>query len=442
MMQTITIYNTLTRSVEPFEPLVDNQVKLYACGPTVYDRAHIGNMRAYILTDLVIRTLQFLGYEVQAVMNITDIDDKMIARAEREGITLSELAERYEALFFEDLAKLNIELLDTYCRATEHFPEMKQLLNTLVEKSYGYEKDGEVYFDISKFKPYGRLSQLDKRTIKPGARVAVDEYGKDDVNDFVLWKVDEATKAHGHELTKGGGRPGWHLECSAMSMKYLGPTLDIHIGGVDLIFPHHENEIAQSEAATEKPFVRYFIHNEHMLIDGQKMSKSLNNVYSVGDVEERGIDPLAFRYLMLSSHYRSKLNFTWDALEGAAKTLAGIRELAYRPSQLSAEEKQQVLEEGMKHILNDFDTPKLLATLHQAQAYELWQAFEPVLGLGLIGGSADIPAEITGLAERRQAAKEKQDYEVADQLRQEIQAAGYSIEDRSDGYTIIPNQKN
>ncbi len=435
------LYNTLTRQIEDFEPLEANRVGLYACGPTVYDRAHIGNMRTNIVVDLLARLLRFLGYQLTAVMNITDIDDKMIAKADQQGISLSELAEQYETLFFEDLARLNIELLDVYPRATEHFPEMKQLLNTLVEKGFAYEKNGEVYFSINKFKAYGRLSQLDKRQVKAGARVAVDEYDKENPQDFALWKLDEATRSHDHELTRGGGRPGWHLECSAMAMKYLGPTIDIHIGGIDLLFPHHENEIAQSEAATDQPFVRYFVHVEHLLIDNQKMSKSLNNFYTLEDIIERGIDPLAYRYLMLSAHYRTRLNFTWQSLEAAAKTLESIHQLAYRPIQLTDTERRETLEAVTDALKNDLDTPKALALLHQAGSYDLWLAFEPVLGLGLAQAAGPIPQEIEALARRRQVAKASQDYAEADALRRQIEAGGYQIEDRSDSYRLIPKDR-
>lgn len=436
-MRPMKLYNTLTRQLETFEPLADKKVGMYSCGPTVYDRAHIGNMRTFVLADILVRTLRLLGYQVTHVMNITDIDDRMINRSHEEGISLSELAERYESIFFEDLASLNVVLADNYPRATEHYPEMKQLMNTLVEKGFAYEKDGEVYFDISRFKNYGRLSQLDKRQIKPGARVAVQEYDKDDVSDFVLWKVDEATKDHAHELTKGAGRPGWHLECSAMSMKYLGPTLDIHLGGADLIFPHHENEIAQSEAATEKPYVNYFVHGEFTMIDGRKMSKSLKNVYTLGDIVEHGIDPLAYRYLLLSTHYRSKLNFTWASVEAAAHALEGIRQLAYRPSQITDEQKQDVLRQGMAALEDDLDTPKLLALLHDASDYYLWLTFEPVLGLGL-KEPEQAPKEITALADERLAAKQQKDFTKADQLREQIKAAGYEVEDTVEGYRLLP----
>lgn len=417
------LFNTLTRQVESFKPLVDKKVGIYSCGPTVYDRAHLGNWRTYILADLVVRTLRLLGFEVFHVMNVTDIDDKMIERAHREKISLSELAERYETIFFSDLAKLNIELADIYPRATEHFSEMKQLLNQLVEKGVAYEKDGSVYFSISKFSEYGRLSHLEKRQLKPGARVATDEYSKENVNDFALWKQD---------------RPGWHLECSAMSMRYLGPTIDIHLGGVDLIFPHHENEIAQSQAATGKPFVRHWVHGEHILIDGQKMAKSANNFYSVADIEKEGLDPLAYRYLVLMTHYRQKLNFSWTSLQAAAKTLNGIRELAWRPFEHNAKQKKTILEQGMAALTDDLDTPKLLALLHQANNYDLWLAFEPVLGLGLASTNDSLPESVKQLAKERWQVKNAGHYDQADLLRKQIELAGYRIEDQSDGWRLIP----
>lgn len=425
------IHNTLSRSIETFTPLHDKEVGVYTCGPTVYGRAHLGNMRTYLLADVLVRTFRFLGYHLTHVMNITDIDDKMIARAHQEGIALSDLAKRYEDLFFGDIAKLNIEQADVYPRATEHFPEMKQLLNILLDKGFAYEKNGEAYFDISAFKAYGRLSRLDKRQIKPGARVKVDEYDKDDVNDFALWKID------------GAPRPGWHLECSAISMKYLGPTFDIHIAGVDLIFPHNENEIAQSEAATEKPFVRYFVHGEHMLVEGQKMSKSLGNTFTVADIEGRGIAPLAYRYLVLSTHYRSKLNFTWDSLESAERTLEGIRQLAYRESTHTPEKKRTLLAEGMSVLKEDLDTPKLLALLHQANDYYLWQAFEPVLGLGLESSQAlgEKSPKLAALLEQYEAARKMKAYVQSDTYRKEIEQLGYIVEDTETGTRLIPSRK-
>lgn len=436
------LYNTLSRTVEEFKPSGARRIGVYTCGPTVYDRAHLGNMRTYILSDVLVRSLKLNGYTVTHVMNITDIDDKMIDRAQHEGMALSKLAEKYEGLFLEDMAKLNIETPSVLPRATEHFPEMKQLLNTLVEKGYGYESGGSVYFDISKFPTYGKLSRLDKRQIKPGARVASDEYAKDDVNDFALWKVDPVTTGHRHELTKGAGRPGWHLECSAMSMKYLGATIDIHLGGVDLIFPHHENEIAQSEAATAKPFVRYFVHGEHMLVDGAKMSKSLGNVYGLADIEKKGIDPLAFRYLILSTHYRSKLNFTWDSLQAAARALKRVNELAYRPKDLTDGQKQQYIKAGYEALNNDLDTPRLLAILHEADSYDLWQAFEPVLSLGLdlnIRVSQDVKVE--ALVEVYKEAKARKDYVKSDRIRHQIKDQGFKVEDTEGEPRVIPIDK-
>jgi cysteinyl-tRNA synthetase len=270
--------------------------------------------------------------------------------------------------------------------------------------------------------------------------VAVDEYDKNNANDFVLWKVDEVTRGHQHEPTKGAGRPGWHLECSAMSMKYLGPTIDIHIGGVDLIFPHHENEIAQSEAATEKPFVRYFVHGEFITVDGQKMAKSVGNIYSVEDIEEQGIDPLAYRYFVLGGHYRSKMNFTWEALQGAAKALEGIRQLAYRPTEIEPETKKSILEQGMAALENDLDTPKLLAILHEANNYDLWLAFEPILGLGLKVPEVAVPDQIQALLDKREEARKAGDYLTADQHRAAIEKSGYLIEDTSSGARLIPKR--
>lgn len=419
------IYNSLTKSIEEFVPLTPGKVGLYSCGPTVYNRAHIGNMRTFILADLLVRTLKFLGFEVKSVMNITDIEDKMIERAAKEGIALSDLAAKFETLFFADLASLNCQLFDYYPRATEHFPEMKSLLNTLVEKGFAYEKEGSVYYDISKFKPYGKLSQLEKRTLKTGARISSDEYTKDNPNDFALWKEN---------------RPGWHLECSAMSMRYLGPTLDLHLGAVDLIFPHHENEIAQSEAATEKPYTRYFVHGEHMLIDHQKMSKSLNNFYTLADIEQQGIDPIAFRYLILTAHYRTQLNFTWESLASAAKALDGIKQLAYRPSQLTEAEKLKFMEEAMTALEDDLDFPNLLATLHKAGDYPLWQAFEPVLGLGLTEQSM-IPEKINQLVADRDLAKKNRDFELADKIRTVIEKQGFSLEDTPTGTRVVAKEK-
>jgi cysteinyl-tRNA synthetase len=316
----IRFYNTMTRRKEDFKSIKEGVVGLYTCGPTVYDLAHIGNFRAYIFEDLLHRYLEYAGYRVLRVMNITDVDDKTIAGAHREGISLGEYTERYTRAFMEDMETLRLKRPDHLPRATEHIQEMVSLVKKLLEKGYAYEKEGAIYYSIAKFPPYGKLSGIDLSAIKPGARVEVDEYNKEDVRDFALWKEEkEEDVSWNTEL--GRGRPGWHIECSAMSMKYLGESFDIHTGGVDNIFPHHENEIAQSEAATDKKFVNYWMHCAHLLVNSEKMSKSKGNFYTLRDITKKGYNPVAVRYLLLSTHYRDPLNFTEKALVQAENTV-------------------------------------------------------------------------------------------------------------------------
>ena len=298
------LFNTLSRKKEVFKPLRTERVGLYTCGPTVYNYAHIGNLRTYIFEDILRRTLAYGGYKVRHVMNITDVEDKIIRDSQKSGKNIFEFTAPYERAFLEDLEKLGIARAWKYPKATAHVPEMIRLIQTLLKKGLAYQTEGSVYFDISKFRNYGRLSRLKKRGLKSGARVSADEYAKDDAQDFALWKAAVPGEP-AWQTPFGEGRPGWHIECSAMAMRYLGATLDIHAGGVDLIFPHHENEIAQSEGATGKPFARFFIEGEHLLVDGQKMSKSLGNVFTLRDIETRHVNPLAFRYLTLTAHYRS-----------------------------------------------------------------------------------------------------------------------------------------
>ena len=313
-------FNTYSRKKEPFKPIKKGLAGLYACGPTVYNFAHIGNLRTYIFEDILRRTIESAGYKIKHVMNITDIDDKIIRDSAKAKQSIFEFTKRYEKAFFEDLNKLNIKKAQKYPKATEHIKEMVGLIKILLQKKIAYIANDGVYFDISKFKKYGRLSKLHLAPRELSSRISVDEYDKSDAQDFALWKF-----ARGNESSWpapfGVGRPGWHIECSAMSMKYLGKTFDIHAGGVDLIFPHHENEIAQSEGATGKKFVNYFLEGEHLLVGGEKMSKSLGNVFTLRDFETKKINPLVFRYFVLGAHYRSKLNFTWEALEGAEKAL-------------------------------------------------------------------------------------------------------------------------
>ncbi len=312
-------YNTLTKRKEEFKPIREGLAGLYTCGPTVYDLAHIGNFRAYVFEDLLHRYLEYRGFRVIRVMNITDVDDKTIKGSQKEGISLREFTDRYIAAFLEDMKKLRLKKPDYMPRATEHIPEMVSLIKKLLEKGYAYRKDGSIYFSISKFPSYGKLSGIDLSEIKPGARVDVDEYEKEDVKDFALWKEEKEGVLWDTEI--GRGRPGWHIECSAMSMKYLGESFDIHTGGVDNIFPHHENEIAQSEAATGKKFVNYWLHCAHLLVNNEKMSKSKGNFYTLRDILNKGYNPVAIRYLLLSTHYRDPLNFTERALFQAENTV-------------------------------------------------------------------------------------------------------------------------
>jgi len=319
-------YNTMTRRKEIFKPLKNDYVRIYSCGPTVYDFAHIGNFRAFIFYDILRRYLKYKGYKVKHVINITDVDDKTIKGSQRLGISLKEYTEKYTKAFFEDLDRLNIERVEVNPKATEHIEDMVNLIKILIKKGYAYRgEDGSIYYDVSRFKDYGKLSGIKLKELKAGARVKQDEYGKGEARDFALWKA--YTKEDGDvywETEIGKGRPGWHIECSAMSMRYLGETLDIHTGGIDLIFPHHENEIAQSEAATGKTFVRYWMHNDFVLINGKKMSKSLGNFFTLRDLLEKGHDAMAIRYLLLSTHYRSKLNITEEALTYAKNSVDKI----------------------------------------------------------------------------------------------------------------------
>jgi cysteinyl-tRNA synthetase len=337
------LHNTLTRSLEEFRPLVPGRVGLYTCGPTVYDRVHIGNLRTFVWEDVLCRVLRALGYEVTQVMNLTDIDDKTIRGAVAAGLGLREFTDRHVATFFEDLKALGVVPAAAYPRATEHIPEMVEIVRRLSARGHTYESDGSVWYRIASFPDYGKLSKIDLTAVKRGARVADDEYEKEDVRDFAVWKAAKEGEPESATWTTelGRGRPGWHLECSAMSMKFLGETLDIHTGAVDNIFPHHENEIAQSEGATGKPFVRMWLHAEHLVVDGEKMSKSKGNFFTLPALVEKGYTPRAIRYLFQSVPYRMKLNFTFDALKGSASALERLDSLDLRLSEREREEKTE-----------------------------------------------------------------------------------------------------
>lgn len=445
------LYNFLSRKKENFRPRSAKSAGFYTCGPTVYDFAHIGNFRAYIFEDILRRTLEYLGYRVKQVMNITDIDDKIIRRARAARMPTVEFVKPYEEAFFNDLKKLNIKPAWKYPRATKHISEMITLISKLLKKDLAYEENGSIYFNISKFKRYGRLSRLKPKELKSGLRIDVDEYTKRDVRDFVLWKAKKpgepswkARFGKGPALSVVEGRPGWHIECSAMSMKYLGKSFDIHGGGVDLIFPHHENEIAESEGATGKPFVRFFVEGEHLLVDGKKMSKSLHNMFTLKDIEKRGFDPLVFRYLTLTAHYRSRLNFTWKALESAKNSLRRIRErmviLAQRPIQKKIHKSFR--KEFLRRMEDDLDTPGALRVF--------WKHFDDlsrddiiwvsqIFGLNLEGWKLPaIPAGIKKLLKKREELRRKKEWQKADKIRAEIKKLGWQVEDTSKGPVLKP----
>ena len=322
-------HNTLTGRVEPFQPLDPPRVRIYSCGPTVYDFAHIGNFRTFVFQDILRRWLRARGFELLHAMNVTDVDDRIIQNAAAAGLPLRDYTEKFTRAFKEDMAALRIEPPERFIRATDHIPDMVALIQRLREKSFTYESEGSLYFRIAKFPAYGRLSKIDLGGIQPGARVDVDRYEKADARDFALWKARKPGE-HFWETPLGAGRPGWHIECSAMSMKYLGETIDIHTGGVDLAFPHHENEIAQSEAATGKPFVRYWLHAEHLIVEGEKMSKSLGNFFTLRDLFARGHKPAAIRYLLASVPYRRQLNFTFAGLQQAQSSVERLRNFELR----------------------------------------------------------------------------------------------------------------
>ena len=322
-------YNTLAGRVEEFQPIEDKKVRIYTCGLTVYGYAHIGNYRSFVFPDILRRFLKYQGYEVFQVMNLTDVDDKTIRNANAAGLSLRDYTNRYIEAFDIDRQLLNLERPEIVVRATDHIDDMVKLIQTLEQKGYAYESDGSYYFRVDKFPGYGKLSKIDLSGIRAGARVDSDEYDKANVRDFVLWKAAKEGEPF-WDTPLGPGRPGWHVECSVMSMKYLGETFDIHSGGVDLVFPHHENEIAQSEAATGKPLVRYWMHGEHLVVNGEKMSKSLGNVYTLRDLIAKGYRPTAIRYLLASVPFRHLLNFTFDGLHQARQSVERLRNFHFR----------------------------------------------------------------------------------------------------------------
>lgn len=453
-------FNTLTSQLEAFTPLEDNIVRMYSCGPTVYDFAHIGNFRSFLFTDVLHRYLKYRGYQVTFVMNITDIDDKIIERANQTGQNIRTFTDEYLQYFLEDMKQLDMQFPHHIVRATDHISEMVELVHSLIHNGHAYESEGSVYFRINSFDGYGKLSGAKLEGNKAGARISTDEYEKDDVRDFVLWKGVKPNEPS-WPADFGEGRPGWHLECSAMSMKYLGESFDIHCGGVDLVFPHHENEIAQSEGASGKPFVKYWLHAEHLQINGGKMSKRLGNFFTVRDLLEKGYHPRAIRLALISVPYRKSLNFTIDGLEGTARRLERLTDFARRLREArpveaddtalmyEIEKSQEAFEAGMDDDLNTAQglaAVTLLETaLNRAMAEERLTEKAKTLGLDVLGkmdgvfGFFDpfvdesLDAEIQALVDERLAARKAKNFARSDEIRQILADRGIILEDTRDG---------
>ncbi len=459
------LYNTETRAKQEVK-LQDDLLKMYTCGPTVYNYAHIGNFRTYVFEDLLRRTLKYFGFPLKQVMNLTDVEDKTIQGAIAAGEKLEDYTRTYKDAFFEDLKTLHIEPVEIYPPATDYIAEMITMIETLIEKGFAYQgKDGGVYYRLKSFPSYGRLSHLKLDELQEGAseRVSDDEYDKESATDFVLWKSYDP-KRDGDvfwESPFGKGRPGWHVECSAMATKLLGPTIDIHVGGVDNIFPHHENEIAQSEGCTGKHFVRHWLHAEHLIVDGKKMSKSLGNFYTLRDLLDKGYTGAEVRYLLLATHYRTQLNFTFDGLEAARQTLARIADFVHRLRSASApsgpaapiDEARTAFKAALGDDLNIsvalaalFDFMKKINTLidkgqltsaEATATLDFLKELNTVLAvLPLEEKALEIPAEVTAAFEKRQAARAAKDWEEADKQRDYIQAQGYLIEDSPTGTRV------
>ncbi len=440
------LYNTLTRKKEVFKPIEKGKVGIYVCGPTIYNYVHIGNLRAYIFADILRRYFEFSKYSIKEVMNLTDVDDKTIRDSQKEGKSLREFTEKYEKGFLEDIKSMNIEMPEVMPRATEHIKEMVVLIKNLLEKGVAYKTEDGIYFSIKKFKNYGKLSKIKLEKLKTGAskRISKDEYDKKSVNDFVLWKFHTEEDGKVFWNTEiGKGRPGWHIECSAMSMKYLGKTFDIHAGGVDLIFPHHENEIAQSEAATGKQFVRYWLHNEWILVDGKKMSKSLGNFYNLKDIIKKGYSPLELRYFYLTKIYRQQLNFTWKNLGSAKNAYQRLKNII---SEVKDDKKinKKYLKEFENAISNDLDTPKALQVLWKFLRDEkangkigTIRKIDGIFGLELLKKKKiEVPKEIKKLIDEREEFRKKKDWKNADELRKKINKLGYIIDDTKEGVKV------
>ncbi len=454
-------YNTLSRNLDTFQSQIPGSVRMYTCGPTVYNFAHIGNFRAYTFEDILRRTLEYFGYTVTQVMNLTDVDDKTIRDSRAAGLPLQEFTRKYKDAFFSDIKTLNIESAEVYPAATDHINEMIVLIEKLMEKGFAYKaSDGCVYFSISKFEKYGQLARIDRDNQRDGVRISNDEYAKDAVGDFALWKAwDEVDGDVAWDSPWGKGRPGWHIECSAMSMKYLGDSFDIHTGGVDNMFPHHEDEIAQSEAVTGKKWVNYWLHCEHLMVDNTKMSKSLGNFFTLRDLLDKGWSGREIRWVLIGAHYRKKLNFTFEALKLARETLTRFDEFFKRMRSIKSEGNGHSAAEPVRDaklafasaLADDLNISPALAALFDfmrkinrlADENKLdatgaeavlcaFRDFDRVIGCFDVDNVKEenaIPAEVTALAEARAAARKEKNWAESDRLRDEIAKLGYAIKD-------------
>lgn len=456
------LFNTLTRKLEPFQPLREGEVRMYTCGPTVYHYVHIGNFRTFIFQDILRRYLLYRGYRLLHVMNITDVEDKIIANAAKAGMSIFDYTRQYEEAFLQDMQALRIQRPEIMPRATEHIAEMLELVGQLDGRGLTYTSDGSVYFRIDGFPGYGKLSRLDAESTEAGrsGRVDDDEYSKENPRDFVLWKAAREGE-QAWPSPYGAGRPGWHLECSAMSMKYLGESFDIHCGGVDLVFPHHENEIAQSEGATGEPFVRYWIHGAHLIVEGQKMSKSLGNFFTLRDLLDRGCKPGALRYLLASVHYRKPLNFTFEGVEQAESAIRRVNDFLVRVREVPADSPptpeltsrvQTALDRFQAAMDDDLNTSAALAAV-----FELIRDLNPLLEAQRVGADAresligafrdfnrifdvfevdeqSLPdAAIRDLLLERERARKERDFRRADEIRDQLLERGILLEDTKEG---------
>ena len=472
-MNEIRVHNTLSGKVEPFVPQRPGEVSIYTCGPTVYDYAHIGNYRTFVFQDILRRFLELRGFKLNHVMNLTDVDDRIIANAAKAGVSIRDYTAKFAQAFFDDCKTLSIEAPEHWIRATDYIDDMVKLIQRLQEKSYTYAGEGSIYYRISKFPNYGKLSKIDVTGIQAGARVDNDRYEKESARDFALWKAPKPGE-HFWETPIGPGRPGWHIECSAMAMRILGETIDIHTGGIDLAFPHHENEIAQSESATGKKFVNYWMHAEHLLVEGEKMSKSLGNFFTLRDLFAKGYKPSALRFALASVPYRRQLNFTFDGLQQAASSVERLRNFSDR---LTREKFPEGNAPGMADRIakagNDFDaalsddlnTAMALGVAYDlvrdaniamdkgefrqgdvASARDFLASFDRVfaviadtdaeklaaLGYGAADGAMS-DADVEKMVEERQDARKRRDFAASDRIRKELAERGIILEDGRDG---------